>query len=432
MKPRDHITDSNLDGALIDIFNDAPSCGAFGTIDDLSRRRMMNQILEIDDMPIPDGDERGPRPRYVYAALAGIAALIVMSLVGTWLLRTTSFFSNGESSHHGGYYGEVQRTGGALYFNGRMADVHAPIPVGRSIRTDTSDAMLRLPTGIAWQLEPHSRGNIAPLQPDRLEVNVLKGESWFRVDPTRSGPSFSVNTKMGRIEVTGTIFVVNAEPSEVRITLLKGEVWVIRPSGHRDRVSSGHVLSLGQNTQRRLSPDTRQQMLDKLAALTWSAARKEENAVSMIPEADRESELDIPSPLEKSHRAVGPKYLISKIQFHRKHRNWGKVAQLYKQLIQSAPSSETAVVSRVSLGEIYLSKLQQYKNALSQFERYLHSGHTALLPEATYGKCRTLKALGKREGEIRCLDGFVRQFSSAFQAQKARARLERLKHRDRI
>jgi hypothetical protein len=125
------------------------------------------------------------------------------------------------------------------------------------------------------------------------------------------------------------------------------------------------------------------------------------------------------------------RHIHEEIQAYRKKRDWGRVAALYKRLIQSAPGSETAVVSRVSLGEIYLTKLHQYKSALVHFDRYLRSGHTALLPEAFYGKCNALKALGNRDGEVRCLARFIKQFNGAFQVPDARARLDALRGQDK-
>lgn len=435
MKRKSGLETATFDRALSDAFQGGPECGALGTVDDLSRRRMINDIILEASVTSGRGivEERKNTEGHRTLMVGAVAAVIGVFMVASLIYGTvTSSRKTATPSPVEMYFGEVQENGGNLFFGDQSALRYAPIPVGKSIRTENGAAALRLPTGIDWRMTPHGHARIASLEPERLNIEVLAGESWFRVDPNREGPSFSVDTKMGRIDVTGTIFLVEVGPSDVRLTLLEGEVWVTRATGRRNLVPAGHVMYLGNGLQRPIVAEEEKRLQARLAQMTWETDPAAVT-VNVAPTLD-----DEPPPHGKTAFDIDPqaremvakldfRQLHEEIQASRKKGDWGRVAVLYTRLIQSAPGSEAAIVSRVSLGEVCLTKLHQYKDALLHFEKYLRSGHTALLPEAFYGKCSALKALGKRDREMACLDRFVQRFASAFQASDARARLDALR-----
>ncbi len=440
MKRQSHIETEPFDRAVSDAFQGDSDCGAFGAIDDLKRRRMINDILVAAKAAKPSTDvETGMKRRAYRPFIIGTAAAIVTFCVfGALFWKTTGAARrDARAAPQETYFGEVREQEGNVYIGDTRAVVNAPVPVGNALRTAEGTAMLRLPTGIEWRMERHTHAKIASLDASHLNIILLSGESWFRVDPMRKGPAIAVNTPRGRIEVTGTIFVVTTDPAEVRVTLLKGEVWVTHPSGRRELVKTGYTMRLGEGKQHPLGLDERNDMQGRLARLDWQTGASPVVAgepTDAIDEKDRR-----PEPMVASSSSTGasaekaaPGTILEEIQNHRKSGNWGRVAMLYKRLIQSAPGGETAIVSRVSLGEIYLTKLREYQSALHQFDKYLRSGHTALLPEALYGRCKALKALGQQDQERQCLERFTRQFTSALQVTDARARLNLLRGRDRI
>ena len=435
MKRRDSIEASRFDRAVSHAFQDSPDGGAFGALDDLKRRRMINEALARADAsqgmePAVDDE---PKRRPVTLLRVSAAAAAVLCLFGAGLLLLHSRSPETVDSTQPTYFGEVRVLGGALFFGETPVAINAPVPANTSIRTESGTAQLRLPTGITWQLGDRTRGEIRPLSTEKLQVAVLSGESWFRVDPNRKGPSFSVQTPMGRIDVTGTIFIVNAAPSDVTVTLLKGSVWVTLPSGGRELVETGKVLHLGEMRRAALSEETHRRLLERIASLHWDDGVVEPappQPASAESESETEPPPEIDATVRKKHpRASTPKQLLEEIQTQRKMRNWGRAAELYEKLIKAAPNSETATVARVSLGDIYLTKLQRSNAALAQFDTYLRSGHTTLRPEAVYGRCNALRALGRKAEEIRCLETFLRRNAHAFQAPEARARLKALEGR---
>ena len=65
--------------------------------------------------------------------------------------------------------------------------------------------------------------------------------------------------------------------------------------------------------------------------------------------------------------------------------------------------------------------------ALRHFTRYLRKRPSGTLAkEALYGKARALRALGRRQAEIKALKSFVRRYPSSIYADRARARLKRI------
>ena len=446
MKRNSDIDKERFDDAMTDAFRNAPSCGDFGEIDTLRRRRMMNRILSASPPPKVHGlDDFQARSRdrinrwFWVAAAVFVAAVAVGIVVNVMLtpaptappVTPTVNVTEGQR-----WFGEVVRAGESVIVDARSTSNHARIPVDRAIFTNGDNALLRLPTGIDWWMSAHSEGRVAAVAETQIEVAVNNGESWFQVDPKRKdAPAFIVQTPLGRIHITGTIFVVDVTPSEVSVTLLKGQVWIVRHSGQKSLLKSGRMMHLGNGHQTELAVSEIERYHKHLITLAWDndirlpnsptdnkaletdssvqGAGKNKKAL-MTPASENRT---IPMTVQQMHR---------EIQSARTRGNWERVASLYRKIIKTSPGSEAAIVSRVSLGEVYLTKLHRYNDALKQFNRYIQSNHQALLQEALYGKCTTLKAQKNGLGEQKCLERFVQRFPSTFQSADARVRLKAL------
>lgn len=427
------VENQKFDRAMIDAFNDDPACGAFGEIEELRRRRMMNEILAatprvktVRESEVVDG--RGTAAKRLW-----IAAAVIVGLIGAGLLVKEKVFSASKDitiAETESYFGEVFEENGNIFMDGRLSSLHAPIPVGKSIRTQEGNARLRLPTGIEWWMSGGSTGKIESAGEQKIDVAVLNGENWFRVDPTREGPAFTVKTPLGKIHVTGTIFVVRTTPEDVTVALLKGEVWVTRNSNERNLVKTGYLFHLSDGTQSPLSDIEEQYFSNQRAKLAWGtmppSGTPKASSRSFASKSGVRKNMDRTAAMEAWTGNQDIQRIHSEIQSQRRRGNWEKVAALYQQIIQIAPSSEAALVSRVSLGDVYLTRLHRYNDALLHFNRYIRSGKRALLPEAMYGKCLVLKSLGRTTGEQKCLDIFIRKFPDSFQVAGAKERKEAL------
>lgn len=107
--------------------------------------------------------------------------------------------------------------------------------------------------------------------------------------------------------------------------------------------------------------------------------------------------------------------------------NWTGAAQTYEVLILRYPRSSLGQAALVSLGSILLRRLGNPAGALAAFEDYLKRAPRGdLAPEAAFGRIRALRALGRREQEIRALEQFLAAFPDSAPAITVRSRLEQL------
>ncbi len=121
------------------------------------------------------------------------------------------------------------------------------------------------------------------------------------------------------------------------------------------------------------------------------------------------------------------KELAQRARTLRNTRKWSAAAAAFKELIRRYPGSGRARTARVSLGLILLDRLGNAKGALAQFSAYLASGRVgALAPEASYGRIRALRRLGRRSAEISALRTFLKLYPRSMHARNARRRLTKL------
>jgi TolA-binding protein len=119
--------------------------------------------------------------------------------------------------------------------------------------------------------------------------------------------------------------------------------------------------------------------------------------------------------------------LLLRAQRKRAARDFGGAARIYRKLIQKFPGSAEAQASLVSLGIIQLGPLRNPTGALRLFDRYLRlSRRGALAQEATLGRARALRALGRRQEEVQTLREFLRRYPRALQAPQVKQRLGHL------
>lgn len=121
------------------------------------------------------------------------------------------------------------------------------------------------------------------------------------------------------------------------------------------------------------------------------------------------------------------KELAQRARTQRGARNWRGAAATFAELIRRYPTSGWARTARVSLGMIQLDRLGNARGALAQFSAYLASTRVgALAQEASYGRIRALRRLGRRAAEIRLLQSFLKLYPRAIQTGIARRRLKKL------
>jgi tetratricopeptide (TPR) repeat protein len=103
---------------------------------------------------------------------------------------------------------------------------------------------------------------------------------------------------------------------------------------------------------------------------------------------------------------------------------------LYRRLQNDFPSSPEAGLATLPLGGLLLDR-GEARSALTQFDRHVRGAPSSrLLPEALYGRGRSLAALGNRSEEQRTWSRLLDQFPESPYAGHARRRLSELKPGD--
>lgn len=137
----------------------------------------------------------------------------------------------------------------------------------------------------------------------------------------------------------------------------------------------------------------------------------------------------IPPAAKEPTTPVAPtaKTLAQRARQQRNRRDWKGAVKTFADLIRRYPGSGWARTARVSLGLILLDRLGNARGALAQFSAYLAANRVgALAQEASYGRLRALRRLGRRAAEIRELRAFGRLYPRAIQVTNVRRRLRQL------
>jgi predicted TPR repeat methyltransferase len=99
-------------------------------------------------------------------------------------------------------------------------------------------------------------------------------------------------------------------------------------------------------------------------------------------------------------------------------------ARTYRELIRLHPRSSAARTALVSLGQLELAS--NPAAALRSFESYLASGKGVLREEASYGRVRALRRLGRNVAERKAIEIYLIDHPDGMYAAQVRSRLAEL------
>lgn len=122
------------------------------------------------------------------------------------------------------------------------------------------------------------------------------------------------------------------------------------------------------------------------------------------------------------------KTLLIKAQKASGSGDYKKAVRAYTSLVRRYPKRPEAAPALVSMGRLLLGPVGRPKAALQAFEKYLSSrSGGGLAQEASYGRLRALRALGKKRKERVALERFLKRFPGAVQRVYVEKRLQELK-----
>jgi hypothetical protein len=276
---------------------------------------------------------------------------------------------------------------------------------------------------------------------DRYNVDLDDGALIANVDPAAHAPGLTVTTPAGRVEVTGTVFAVFSGSTGSIVELFRGSVDVGAGSV-RTQLGAGESIEMG-GDRLPIDPGRVDRVLagaEGILAIVQGrgSAPLEIGALDGLFEhpGSAPGEVGTAAPVAGTGTAEGrprsgpqptARQLLAAARAARKEHDWAGAAQGYRDLVQRFPNAGEAGVALVDLGSIELDRLGQPDAALASFDRYLRANAAgSLAAEASWGRAKTLRALGRAQEERAALAAFVASFPEAFQAVEARRRLYQL------
>lgn len=417
----------------LELLSDRSEGGALGPIDELSRRRIIDEAIFRRQM---DAAEETPirhrlrRPALVVGmGLAGLAAaaaaVLILAVVGP---RQESVESKSELAKIDRVaapknIGVFKETRGKITQDGVPIEAGDVVNSNGSIRANSGDAVLELQSGIRIWLQTDADLSVALTRDDSVQVELRRGTIWNEVNPDREDPSLRVVTSAGAVKVVGTVFRVRALGSTVDTDVLRGSVR-IEPrnaapftvqTGYRAELSTGERRALTILETRDYEQQLQERSLLKYHQLPAETVREEREVTSLEPKAAK-----------NGPPALSTGTLLAQVRLLRREQDWVGVAHTYEKLIKRHWGSDAANASMVALGELRVDKLSDPAGGLGWFESYLDTGAEELAAEALFGKARALRALGDLDRERKTLNELTTRFPKAIQANAARRRLHEI------
>ena len=231
-------------------------------LDELTRRRQLNSLLQQAAVAAPEAApaQRAPRRLKVTAALAASV------LVGTVAALLAHQYGRTPTPTHATAPRAATVKPGA-----RLVAVPAPAPLparvlllagratldgtpmaagramepGRTLRVATGQMVLQLPLGSKMLVRPRTTLGLEQLTPHRVRLRLQQGELLAEVTRRQPGQVFEVQTPAGRVQVKGTRFALKTSGDRTRLWVLEGQVRVVERDGVARQLSAGQAITLG-------------------------------------------------------------------------------------------------------------------------------------------------------------------------------------------
>ena len=427
--------------------------------DDLSARYEADAILARLASANREVDASSTRTPHIGWVAVGAAASILAVMMGLWFYRQPSRPSAREAAPGAVVEQDESEARAAEPRSdegSRAASLEATAPrlADRAVRENAPDSDRAIPRfrtgdhpsdvllgeGIRMLAKPHSEMILKQSDDLAIIVALMEGQVVVSVDPTKSTPVVSVQTRAARVTVTGTLFSVVSTRDEQWVTVLKGEVMVTGRSGAVRWVSAGQRLSLelGRPAPAPV-PDTMAASLKQDAEQLGEDERVDAPVLDWRPTAihgsgnrHRTSPSDYTSTASDPGRGEGRsgasrsaiRTLLLDARRYRRQGSWPELARTYRRLINRHSRTEEAASAMVALADVLLRHLDNPRAALAMYDGYIQSKERTLLEEALIGKADALEGLGRVSEATTVLQTFLTRHPQSIHASAVRHRLD--------
>ncbi len=368
------------------------------------------------------------------AAICGIAAMVVIALSGIIPLpfKSTTLFGDDDAM--------IARDG-------------SRVTAGQTLTTDAKPAFYTSSSAVEIGLDRRSSLEIESLRREAIEFNLHRGRVAFHLVPDEN-VDLTVITPLARILVTGTVFMVEVTDSDVSIGVLRGSVDVqtkdisqgSRPvaQGEKITISNGEVQRLDLEARNGIRALLHMELETKLSLAAEFEEREFGDKETDDLDANETTE-DPPLSISKTTGAAknggapttsasepdrpvapsgSPGEYILEARECRKMGDWAGAARAYGKILGEYPASPEAITVLLPLAEVELEHLGNPTRALVHFCEYERRRPAGpLAQEALFGKCTALRALGRKDEEIRALGEFLNRFPNSIRYSRVNQRL---------
>ncbi|HEY3448222.1 MAG TPA: FecR domain-containing protein [Myxococcales bacterium] len=146
-------------------------------------------------------------------------------------------------------------TARVLLASGAGLSAGASLAEGQELSSAGGETSLALGSDIVLLLDPGSKARLTRLQAKGVEVALETGRVHASVKPNTPGPRLAITTRDGRVEVTGTLFSVEAKDGASQLRVLRGSVKVSAPGKKQTAVVAYQAQRLGSEEIRAMSAE---------------------------------------------------------------------------------------------------------------------------------------------------------------------------------
>jgi ferric-dicitrate binding protein FerR (iron transport regulator) len=374
--------------------------------------------------------------------------------------------------------GQVALAAGVILINQRAASAGQRLTVGDMLTVSKGEACISLPPGVTVCLDETTDLTVETLDGGTRRVRLHRGHAVAKLEPQPAGSTFGFETEAGSVIAKGTVFSLRSDGAAVALRVHEGTVLKQQrgeTSAYKAPVSALFNGSDAADVADRMAPDSR---LAELASyftdgatgfLAVTAAEDSQvllgdmqlgtapisamvqpgdyrlevsrqghapiverlnvesgSRVARNYEATAAPPLSKASQATKNSRAADPSAtaagLLEKARSLRAEGRYRDAGSTLQRLLREHAGSAEARVALVSLGELQLSQLGDAQGALRTFDAYLRGGGR-LRQEASYGRIRALRQLGRAVEAREASESFVLAYPNSAQASKLRSEL---------
>lgn len=243
---------------VLEALSEQNASGALPELDEFSRWRLVDDILAQADATPPqqleevadDGSVPTKLSSYRLFALAGTLAAAAIAAVLFWQSprekgSETIAITENTSPSVSPLTGHFALLSGEVLLGAQNAVIGDQLGSGDRVETGEGRAVVDLPSEIVLSLGPETSLQIHTRDDLGYDVVLDRGQIRVSLPPKANREELSIVTPKGTVEVTGTVFSVNADDDSVEVRVLRGQVAISDRGGRQRRLGSRTGTSLG-------------------------------------------------------------------------------------------------------------------------------------------------------------------------------------------